>query len=217
MPADRPQPPPTIYVLAGVNGAGKSSVLGSSVREAGGEYYNPDEVARTLMARHTGMSQTEANAAAWQRGRLMLERAISTGKDYSFETTLGAATIPRLLIEAAGKGFAVRARFVGLATPELHIARVKARVALGGHDISEADIRRRFEHSRQNLIALLPWLSSLRLFDNSEAADPTEGQAPHPRLLLHMEQRTILNPQALITCPPWAKPIAAAAMKLRQL
>ncbi|MBL8377020.1 MAG: zeta toxin family protein [Burkholderiales bacterium] len=217
MPPRQADPPPTIYVLAGVNGAGKSSVLGSSIRESGGEYYNPDEVARSLMLRRPGMTQTEANAAAWQHGRRLLEKAIASRKDYAFETTLGAATIPRLLAEAANQGFAVRVRFVGLATPEHHIARVAARVALGGHAIDEADIRRRFEHSRLNLIALLPVLESLRLYDNTVSAAPAEGQAPHLRLVLHMEDKRILNPEDLKTCPVWAKPIAASAMKLGRL
>ena len=40
---------PRIYVLAGVNGAGKSSIGGAMIRAAGGQYYNPDEAARQLM------------------------------------------------------------------------------------------------------------------------------------------------------------------------
>ena len=35
-----------IYVIAGVNGGGKSSLAGATIRELGGLYYNPDEVAR---------------------------------------------------------------------------------------------------------------------------------------------------------------------------
>ena len=40
--------PPRIYVLAGVNGAGKSSIGGAAFRQSGGDYYNPDEVAASL-------------------------------------------------------------------------------------------------------------------------------------------------------------------------
>ena len=67
---------PSIYVLAGVNGAGKSSIGGAAILEAGADYYNPDEAARTLRKLNPRLSQTEANAAAWLAGRLMLERAI---------------------------------------------------------------------------------------------------------------------------------------------
>src|SRR5882672_2516047 len=146
---------PRLHVLAGVNGAGKSSIGGASLRSFGGEYYNPDEAARALMAANPALSQVEANGAAWQQGRRLLERAIAERLDYAFETTLGANTIPRLLAEAASQGFELSIWYVGLASPELHIARVRSRVRRGGHDISEQDIRRRYEHSRLNLIHLM--------------------------------------------------------------
>ncbi len=206
--------PPRIYVLAGVNGAGKSSIAGAAFREHGAAYYNPDEAARALMAAHPGLNQVEANSAAWRRGRALLERAIAECLDFAFETTLGANTLPRLLAEAAEKGIEVHVWYAGLATPELHIARVRARVRRGGHDISEKDIRRRFEHSRLNLIQLLPRLAALRLYDNSAEADPAAGKAPAPELVLHMQNGKILNPADLPRAPDWAKPIVAAAMKL---
>jgi len=206
--------PPRIYVLAGVNGAGKSSIAGAAFRAHGADYYNPDEAARALRAANPGLNQVAANSAAWRRGRELLERAIAERLDFAFETTLGANTLPRLLAQAAAQGFEVRVWYAGLATPELHIARVRARVRRGGHDISEKDIRRRFEHSRLNLIQLLPRLAALRLYDNSAEADPAGGKAPAPVLVLHVERGEILNPQDLPLAPGWAKPIVAAAMKL---
>ena len=56
--------PAQIHVLAGVNGVGKSSVVGATIRDKGGEYYNPDEAARETMAANPGLGQAEANAAA---------------------------------------------------------------------------------------------------------------------------------------------------------
>lgn len=205
---------PCIYVLAGVNGAGKSSIAGAAFRAHGADYYNPDEAARALMAANPGLTQTEANSAAWHRGRALLERAIAERIDFAFETTLGASTIPRLLAQAAQQGSDVRVWYAGLATPELNVARVRARVARGGHDIPEAVIRRRFEHSRVNLIQLMPVLTALRVYDNSAAADPAEGKAPRPVLVLHLEHGRILNRESLPHTPEWAKPIVAAAMKL---
>lgn len=205
---------PRINVLAGVNGAGKSSVAGATLRSRGGFYYNPDEAARELRLANPGLTQIQANSAAWHRGREMLERAITQRLDFTFETTLGASTIPKLLIDAARQGIAVHVWYTGLTTPELHIARVRARVARGGHDIPEAAIRRRFEHSRLNLISMLPVLATLRVHDNSAEADPAAGKTPLPVLVLHMARGRILNPQDLPHVPGWAKPIAAAAMKI---
>jgi predicted ABC-type ATPase len=208
--------PSRIYVLAGVNGAGKSSIAGTMFRNLGADYFNPDEAARKLMAANPGMDQAAANGAAWQQGRSLLERAIAENLDFAIETTLGGSTITRLLAEAAARGFAIYVWYVGLASPELHIRRVRSRVRQGGHDIPEQAIRRRFEHSRLNLIALLPALAALRMYDNSTEADPAAGRTPALVPVLIMEHRKILNPGDLTKTPDWAKPIVAAAIKLAQ-
>ncbi len=205
---------PRIYVLAGVNGAGKSSIGGAAFRASGTDYYNPDEAARALIVANPGLGQADANGAAWQRGKRLLERAITNRLDFAFETTLGANTIPRLLAQAAGQGIEIRVWYAGLSSPELHIARVRARVRKGGHDIPEADIRRRYLHSRLNLIALLPAIALLRAYDNSVEADPASKRAPMPVLVLHMERGKIVGPADLTRTPEWARPIVAAALKL---
>ena len=199
-------------MLAGVNGAGKSSLAGAAFRDAGGDYYNPDEAAKLIRQAHPRLSQAEANGLAWQQGRRLLERAIAGRLDFAFETTLGASTMPRLLEDAANKGTAVRVWYVGLASLELHIERVRARVRRGGHDIPEADIRRRFENSRLNLIHLMPRLDALRVYDNSAESDPARGRVPAPELLLHMEGGRIVGPANLARTPSWAKSIVAAAL-----
>jgi predicted ABC-type ATPase len=205
---------PSIYVIAGVNGAGKSSVAGKAFRQSGADYYNPDEAARRFLAANHSLTQAEANSAAWHEGARLLERAIDERLDFAFETTLGGNTISRLLRQAANLGVEIYVWYVGLESPELHIARVKSRVARGGHDISEADIRRRYEHSRLNLIDLLPVIRALRIFDNSAEGDPAVGQTPRPVLVLDMEGRKILEPKDLSRTPAWAKPIVAAALKV---
>ena len=203
---------PRIQVFAGVNGAGKSSVGGESFLATGAEFYNPDEAARRFRAAKPALTQIEANAAAWQLGRTLLERAIENRESFTFETTLGASTIPRLLSQAAAKGIEVHIWYAGLSSPELHIKRVKARVARGGHDIPEADIRRSNQHSRLNLIHLLPSLAGLRVHDNSAEADPATGKTPVPKLVLHVERGKIKNLNDLARTPEWAKPIVASVL-----
>ena len=207
---------PRIYVLAGVNGAGKSSIGGAAFRASGADYYNPDEAAHELMAEWPGLTLAEANAAAWRNGRALLERAIQERLDFAFETTLGGNTIPRLLGQAARMGVDILVWYVGLTSPELHIERVAARVRRGGHPIPEEIIRRRYERSRLNLVQLLPSLAALRIYDNSDHADPEAGELPTPRLLLHLEAGHILGPEDLSQTPDWAKPIVAAALQRRQ-
>ncbi|MEK7223023.1 MAG: zeta toxin family protein [Pseudomonadota bacterium] len=207
---------PRIHVLAGVNGAGKSSIGGATVRQHGGEYFNPDEAARALMGANSALTQTDANSAAWRQGVQLLQRAIEERLDFAFETTLGGNTITDLLTQAAEQGIEIHVWYVGLSSPELHIARVQARVSQGGHDIPEEAIHRRYEHSRLNLIELLPHLTTLRMYDNSVDADPVAGLTPKPALVLHVEGGKILGPQDFASTPDWAKPIVAAAIKPSQ-
>ena len=84
-------------------------------------------------------------------GKERLETAIESRSNFNFETTLGGATIARLLTKAHANGLRVRVWYCGLRDAELHIARVRARVLRGGHHIAEKKIRERFDASRNNL------------------------------------------------------------------
>ena len=204
---------PCLYVIAGTNGAGKSSIAGAVFREHGVEVFDPDAAARRIAARLPNLAPTEVISAAWQQGRRLLERAIAERLSFAFETTLGGTTMTGLLERALATGLDVRVWYVGLDSPERHLARVRARVARGGHDIPEAMVRRRFHTSRLHLVRLLPRLTELRVYDNSAEADPAAGAAPHARLLLHTRVGRIVAACPLADTPAWAKPIMAAAVR----
>ena len=139
--------------------------------------------------------------------------AISYFSYFAFETTLGGDTITALLGEALSAGIDVRAWYVGLDTVERHLARVRTRVAKGGHDIPQQKIRERYDGSRLNLLRLRPRLTELRLFDNSRESDPADGLAPQPVLLLHTVQGRIVTTCDLAAAPAWTKPMLMVAMK----
>ena len=205
---------PVIHVLAGVNGAGKSSIGESEFNREGSPVFNPDTIAQQIRALHPDISLSLANAHAWQIGRSLLEQAIAGRCDYRFETTLGGNTITQLLEQAARSGHRVHIWFCGLASADLHLKRVRSRVAHGGHDIPEAKIRERWNGSRENLVRLLPLIDHLRVYDNSSEADPAAGKCPRPRLLLEMKRGKITAPSDLSGAPDWAQPIIAAAIHL---
>ena len=209
--ADRSQTP-CIYVLAGTNGGGKSSVGGAWLVQKGVDFFNPDEAARRILSANPWITSAEANSAAWGEGRHLLERAIAERLSFAFETTLGGRTITTLLQRALSEGLEVRVWYVGLASPELHIARVRARVERGGHDIPEDRIRDRYDSSRLNLIRLLPKLTELSVYDNSQDADPLTGVARRPTLILHMARGAIVSTCDLRRAPEWAKPILGACL-----
>lgn len=204
---------PRIYVLAGTNGAGKSSIGGAMLLAKGTEYFNPDEATRRIVAFNPAIALADANSAAWHEGVRLLQRAIDERLNYAFETTLGGHTVTTKLHEALAAGLEVRIWYVGLRSPELHIARVRARVARGGHAISEAKIRERYDQSRLNLIGLAPVLTELMVFDNSKELDPHTGAVPRPMLVLHLNRGKMTSSCELSLAPEWAKPILAAVMK----
>ena len=182
--------------------------------DQGTEYFNPDEAAKQIESANPGISLEQANSEGWYQGKRLLERAISECLDFAFETTLGGTTITALLEKALSEGIEVRIWYVGLNSPELHIARVRSRVSQGGHDIPEEKIRQRYDDSRLNLVRLLPKLTELRLYDNSEEANPNDGVAPKPKPILHVKGGTVGDICDLARAPGWTKPILAAALKL---
>jgi predicted ABC-type ATPase len=198
-----------LFVLAGVNGAGKSSIGGEMLRAKGVRYFNPDEVARDLMA-DEGLDLEDAQVQAWNLGKEFVERAINERGILAFETTLGARTMARLLHQALDRGLEVTIWYAGLETVDLHIQRVRARVAAGGHDIPEHKIRERFTKSHQNLAALAPRATELRVYDNSFEASPERGERPQPRLLLHCCSGLVIENVPAADAPSWVVPVLAA-------
>jgi len=205
--------PAQIFVLAGVNGAGKSSIGGAALLRHRVPYVSADVEARVLLEANPGLKQEVANAYAWETGRKGLEHALREGLNFAFETTLGANTIPNMLLAGARTGAGINVWYVGLSSPELHLRRVKSRASAGGHDIPEQKIRERYVSSRANLIKLLPHLASLRVYDNSAESDPKNGNRPKPLLLLHMQRGRIVSHIGLARVPQWAKPILAKAFE----
>lgn len=208
---------PVLYVLAGVNGAGKSSIGGHLLARDGLTWFNPDTFARELMVA-TECDQETANANAWREGMRRLDEAIAKGLNHAFETTLGGRTMTAKILEAA-KTHDVLIWFCGLASPELHIARVQARVAAGGHPIPEEKIRERYPLAQLNLIKLMPQAAYIKVYDNSAEAD-ADGTVPDPILVLEMEDGQIISPapddlKALRRVPEWAKSILEVALRDR--
>ena len=206
--------PPFITVLAGANGAGKSSIAGAFLRSRWEDYYNPDEATRAILELTPSLPPADANSLAWKMGRDALMAAIEDRTSFAFETTLGGKTITGLLLKATNLGLAVRVWYMGLASVDLHIHRVRERVARGGHPIPEERIRARYDSSRKNLITLLPHLTELRLFDNSLEGDPALGMKPRLREILHMKQGALVYACSWSEISLWAQPIVAAASRL---
>jgi predicted ABC-type ATPase len=155
-----------IIIIAGPNGAGKTTFAREFLpREAG----CPDFINVDMLA--AGLSPFAPERAALRAGRLMLEeirRRVARGDSFAFETTLSGRHYARLIPTWRAAGYHVKLIFLALPTPDLAVARVRARVAQGGHDVPESVARRRFESGRQNFHGLYKGLvNSWALYDNA--------------------------------------------------
>jgi predicted ABC-type ATPase len=144
-----PEKQPIIYLIAGCNGAGKTTFAKSFLPYEGQclNFLNADLIAQ-------GLSPLNARAAAIKAGRLLLaefQTFVTRHETFAFESTLSGTTYIRLLKQAKRHGFSLYLHYLWLPTPTIAIARVRERVKKGGHDVPEADIRRRFGRSLQHL------------------------------------------------------------------
>ena len=155
-----------IIVIAGPNGAGKTTFAREFLpREAN----CPDFINADLIA--AGLSPFQPESAALRAGRLMLEEIhdkVRQEKSFAFETTLSGRTYMRLLRDCRNHGYHILLVFLSLPSANMAVARVAARVAQGGHNVPEPDIRRRFAAGLKNLREAYTGIVDARtLYDNS--------------------------------------------------
>lgn len=162
---------PHLIVIAGPNGAGKSttapSLLKGTLKVT--EFVNADLIAQ-------GLSGFQPEGAALHAGRVMLERIHYLAKkriDFAFETTLASRTFAPWIAELLKKGYDFHLVFLWLPNEDFAVARVAERVRMGGHDVPEKTIRRRYHSGIKNFFRLYEPLADFwRVYDNSEPSGP---------------------------------------------
>jgi predicted ABC-type ATPase len=140
-----------MLMVAGPNGAGKTTFATRWINDSAPNYVfaNADEIARWLT--EPMLSSTERDMRA---GRLMLaelDAHITRGADIVLETTLSSRLYARRMPGWRAAGYKVVLVYVRLSDVETSIRRVAHQVGMGGHNVPEVDLRRRFERSHANL------------------------------------------------------------------
>ena len=157
---------PNLYIISGANGSGKTTTAKQILPYFLNihEYLNADEIA-------AGLSPFRPESVAIQAGKLMLKRLnyfVEHQTDFAFETTLSGLNYLRFLKKCQTQNYQINLIYFWLHSPDLAIARVRQRVASGGHNIPEETIIRRYYRGQINLIqSYLPLCQSWIIYDNS--------------------------------------------------
>ena len=154
---------PTLYVVAGPNGCGKSTLTRTAwLRDL--DVIDPDAFARVTAF---------ARPAAAAREALMRRRAaLRARRTHLLETTLAGSGVFRHMEAARAAGLRVELYYVCVESPEVALHRIRTRVAAGGHHVPEMDVRRRFARSQANLPAAIVRSDEVRLYDNTDPDRP---------------------------------------------
>jgi predicted ABC-type ATPase len=156
-----------LYIIAGCNGAGKTTASFTMLPEILNckEFVNADEIAK-------GLSPFQPEKVSIDAGRIMLERIndlLNSQENFAFETTLATKSYRSKIFLAREKGYNVTLLFFWLRNADLAIERVRTRVIEGGHHIETEVIRRRYRNGIKNLFGIyLPIADEIMIFDNSE-------------------------------------------------
>ncbi len=158
-----------MWLLAGPNGAGKSTT-GRQLLAGFGveELLNPDVFAAQLGQSDAIGTQRRAGIDTITRERMLIE----SGRSFARETTLAGRMILATIARARNSGYRIGLIYIGLRNVELAISRVRIRVANGGHDVPEVDIRRRYTRSLENLKRAVLKADQSHILDNSSTRHP---------------------------------------------
>jgi predicted ABC-type ATPase len=160
-----PAPRPILHLIGGCNGAGKTTFARAYIADLDPpvRFLNADEVAR-------GLSPFAPESVARKAARLLLlelEGCLQAGASLALESTLSGHGHIRLLERARVAGYRIHLNYLWLRSADLAVSRVAQRVAKGGHDVPEADVRRRYLRSQELLVtAYLPLADKWWIWEN---------------------------------------------------
>ncbi|MBC6400261.1 MAG: zeta toxin family protein [Ekhidna sp.] len=155
-----------LYIIAGCNGAGKTTASYTILPEIieCKEFVNADEIAK-------GLSPFQPEKVAFESGRIMINRInelLRENESFAFETTLSTRSYRNKILKAQKQGYSVTLLFFWLNNVELAKERVRIRVKEGGHNIPKKVIERRYFNGINNLFDIyLPIIDGALIFDNS--------------------------------------------------
>lgn len=137
-----------LYILAGANGSGKSTISKVLLPTENIAYINPDDIAKELNPADPIAVKISAGKATLSK----VERFISEGKSFAIESTLSGLVYMKILASARQQGYETFICYTFVDSPEVCFERIESRVRKGGHSVPCEDVRRRYYRSKRNFL-----------------------------------------------------------------
>lgn len=189
---------PTMFIFAGNNGSGKSTVRNLIAEKVGIEFnIDPDSLTR----KYYDLNNPELRAG--KEAIFLINECINNRRSFSMETTLSGKLVINQIKEAKKNGFEIIMFYAGLEDVKLNIKRVAYRVKSGGHHIPTEDILRRKDRTTKNLINNIDLIDHIQLIDNTQI---------DAEIILVFRNKLFLYRSNVL--PEWAIPISATLEKL---
>ena len=147
------------------------------------------------MPSHARLPPNQPSRAAIPAARkaILLCRSLVEKLDsFIVESTLAGHGAISLLAAAKRAGYRIVVIYVALGDPDLQIDRVRLRVAQGGHDIPDADIRRRYFRSLSQAPAAIRVADEALVLDNA---------GPQPERMLLVQRGRVVWKASIL--PAW--------------
>lgn len=171
---------PTLWLVAGPNGVGKTTYAFRHIRQVSGSvrFINLDEIARGLSPLQPDDGRLEAARIALLQignwlGEAPADGSLDVRKSFTIETTLAGLTHLRTIARAQLAGWRVGLLYFAVRDVGICLQRIARRVSEGGHDVPEADARRRFVRSSANFARYVRAVDFWRVFDNNHLDRPS--------------------------------------------
>jgi len=180
---------PHLIVIGGPNGAGKSTAAPSLLRDTLQvvDYVNADAIAQGLSAFRPERAAMPAGRFALQHLRHLAEQRLN----FAFESTLAGRSLATFIGEAKARGYVFHLAFLWLPDAAMAVARVHERVRVGGHDVPETTIRRRYTRGLENFFRIYQTLADhWRLYDNSQSGPRLVAMGSHRNIMQIHDAKT---------------------------
>jgi predicted ABC-type ATPase len=157
-----------LWLLAGGNGAGKSTFYRTQLEPLGLPFINADILAKELYPESPEEhSYVAAQLAAEKRSELLIE-----GRSFCFETVFSHPSKIDFLAQAKTLGYEIILIMIHLDSDSLNKARVSQRISEGGHSVPDKKIEDRIPRLLVHIKKALPLCDHVRILNNSRADDP---------------------------------------------